>query len=127
MQALREILAMGFDIGNDILDGLDLFRVLVRNLHFILFFERHHEFDDVQRVSPQIFDKGGLGGHLVRANSQLFAHDFLHPSLNRCRHLHIPPATDSYMYSPPLTLKTWPVMYPAPVPARNTIISATSA
>src|SRR6266850_28816 len=46
---------MRFDIGDDILDGFDLFR----------------------------------------AYPKLLADNFFHPSLNRRRHLHIPPATDS--------------------------------
>jgi hypothetical protein len=35
-------LTMRFDIGNNILDSLDLFRVLIGYLHFIFLFERHH-------------------------------------------------------------------------------------
>ncbi len=38
----RKWLSMRLDVGDDILDGLDLLRVFVGDLHLIFLFQRHH-------------------------------------------------------------------------------------
>src|SRR5579859_7503008 len=42
------------DIGDDILDGADLFGILVRDLHAVFFLEGHHEFDDIERIGAEV-------------------------------------------------------------------------
>src|SRR5439155_26168535 len=43
----RMMLLMALDVVHDVLDGPDLLRFLVRDLHVVLFLERHHQLDDV--------------------------------------------------------------------------------
>jgi hypothetical protein len=47
MRASWGFLAMGFDVCDDILDGFNFFSVLIRDFHLILFFERHHQLDNI--------------------------------------------------------------------------------
>jgi len=78
---------MRLNVANHVLNGFDLFRILIRDFHLVLFLERHHQFDDVERVRSQIFDEGRLRSDLIGANPELLADDLFDPSLNGCRHL----------------------------------------
>src|SRR5919199_1531947 len=60
-----------------VLDRADLLGVLVADLHVELFFERHDQLDQVERVGVQVVDEVGLGRHLVFADAQLLGDDFL--------------------------------------------------
>src|SRR5436190_12466835 len=48
---------MTLDVSKDIADGTDFFRVLVRDLDVVLFFQGHHQLNQIQRVSSQILDE----------------------------------------------------------------------
>src|SRR5437773_1118184 len=58
---------MALDVFHDVLDGSDLLRLLVRDLHVVLFLERHHQLDDVEGVRSEVLDEGGLGRDLFLA------------------------------------------------------------
>src|SRR5215469_10327863 len=122
------------DVVDRIAHGLDVLCLLVGDLHLELFFHRHHQLHDVQAVRPQVLDEGRLGLDLVLAHAQLVGDDGLDLCLDvRRRHVsslqkqHCPdqgPVTrgrgishaatrsnfNAYMYIPPLTLSTSPVM-----------------
>ena len=49
---------MAFDIVDGILHRGDLFGVFVRNFHSETLFERHNQFDRIQRIRAEIVDKG---------------------------------------------------------------------
>jgi hypothetical protein len=40
-------LTMIIDVRDNVLDGFDFLRVLVGNLHLVLFFQSHHQFDNI--------------------------------------------------------------------------------
>src|SRR5512141_3465755 len=75
------------DVVDRLLDGGDLFRVFVRDLGLEFLFERHHEFNSVERVSAQVIDEGRLVRHLFLFDAQLLGDDRLHPLFNtaHCR------------------------------------------
>src|SRR5262249_55419556 len=77
---------VALDVVDDVLDGADLLRLLVRDLHVVLFLERHHELDDVQRVGPEVLDEGGFRGDLLLADAELLADDLLHLLFDRRCH-----------------------------------------
>ena len=54
------------DVFDDIADGLEFFGLLIRDFVAEFLFQRHDQFDRVQRVSAQILDELGFGGDLVR-------------------------------------------------------------
>ena len=72
------------DIVNGVLHGADLLRVFVRDLDFEGFFERHHQFDGVQRVGAQVVHERGVGGHFAFVHSQLLDNDLLNLFVNGC-------------------------------------------
>src|SRR6185295_17239233 len=74
---------VAFDVVHDVLDGADLLRVLVGDLHLVLFLERHDELDDVQRVGAEVLDERRLGSDLVLAHPKLLTDDFAYLGLNR--------------------------------------------
>src|SRR6516164_6103012 len=82
--------AMALDVVHDVLHGPDLLRFLVGDLHIVLFLERHHELDDVERIRAQVLDEGRLGRHLILAHAELLADDLLHPLLHARCHVHPP-------------------------------------
>src|SRR5579872_6811108 len=55
--ALRRSGLVRFDVSDDILDGADFLGVFVRNLHPVLLFQGHHQFDDIERISAEVLDK----------------------------------------------------------------------
>src|SRR5690606_5704233 len=65
------------DIVDRVLDGGDLLGGIVGNLDAEFFFERHHQFDDVEAVGAQIVDEARLLGHLVGFDAQMFDDDLL--------------------------------------------------
>src|SRR5262249_36557883 len=82
--------AMALDVVHDVLNRSDLLRFLVGDLHIVLFLERHHELDDVERIRAQVLDEGRLGRHLILAHAELLADDLLHPLLHARCHVHPP-------------------------------------
>ena len=63
----------------DVVDGLahrlDLLGLVVRDGDLELFFQFHHQLDDVQRVGAHVLLKGGLARDLVLVHAQVFADD----------------------------------------------------
>ena len=55
------------DVLYDIANGQELFGIAIGNLDAELLFEGHDEFDDVEGVGPQIFNKLGFGGNTCSA------------------------------------------------------------
>src|SRR5215468_10999771 len=82
--------AVALDVVHDVLHGADLLRLLVRDLHVVLFLEGHHQLDDVERIRAQVLDEGRLRGHLILADAELLADDLLHPLLHTRCHVHPP-------------------------------------
>src|SRR5213078_3190799 len=120
-------LGVVLDVLDRVADRHDLLGVLVRNLDVEMLLESHDELNRVERVSAQVFDELRVRGDLVFLHSELLDDDLLHLLLHRLRHEPVTSTVEiRYMYSPPLTWTTWPVMYAAPSPARNRTTSATS-
>src|SRR5213078_992681 len=79
-------LLVALDVVDDVLDGADLLRLLVRDLHVVLLLERHHQLHDVERVRPEILDEGGLRRDFLLAHAELLADDLLHLLLHAGSH-----------------------------------------
>src|SRR3989344_945551 len=73
----RALALVRFDIVDRILDGGDLFRRGVGGFDTEFFFERHHQFDDVEAVCAQIVDEARFLGDLVGFDAQMFDDDLL--------------------------------------------------
>ena len=73
----RTLALVRFDIVDRVLDGGDLFRRIVRDFDAEFFFERHHQFDDVEAVGAQIVDEARFLGDLVGFDTQMLDDDFL--------------------------------------------------
>src|SRR4029453_8915473 len=63
------------DVRDGVGDGLDLLCVLVRDLDVELFFHRHHELDDVERVGAEIVDEGSLRDDFFLRHTELLDDD----------------------------------------------------
>eukprot|EP01037_Dinobryon_pediforme_P003719 gene3719-3766_t len=57
--------------------GGDLFRRIVGDLDTKLFFEGHHQLDDVERVGAKIVDEAGFFGDLVGLDAKVLDNDLL--------------------------------------------------
>src|SRR4029079_9324285 len=121
------------DVVHRVLDRLDLLGVFLGDLDLELGLEREHELDDRQGVRLQIVDERRLRAQLLFRDLELTADDFLDLFFDLYRR-HGFLALEAlivqngrYINSPPLTRKTWPVMYPASGPARNAAAPATSS
>src|SRR6056297_446425 len=68
----------GLDVVDRLLDRGDLFRFLVRNLALEGLFERHHEFDGIQRVCAQVVHERGVIGDFFFFDAQLLGDDVLY-------------------------------------------------
>src|SRR5213592_1115337 len=79
-------LFVALDVADDVLDGADLLRLLVRDLHVVLLLERHHQLHDVERVRAEILDEGGLRRDFLLAHAELLADDLLHLLLHAGSH-----------------------------------------
>src|SRR6266700_2059688 len=66
-----------FDIIRSFLHGGDLLCILIRNLQFKLFFKRHDEFDQVERVCIQILNERSVGNDLILVNAELINNNLL--------------------------------------------------
>src|SRR5450755_1715588 len=83
-------LGVRFDVGNRVLDLLDLLGVLVRDLDAEGLLEGHDELDGVERIRAEVVHERGLGLHLVRLDAELLHDDALDLFFNRIRHLDPP-------------------------------------
>src|SRR6266571_4885628 len=86
LSGARACLFVALDVANDVLDGADLLRLLVRDLHVVLLLERHHQLHDVERVRAEILDEGGLRRDFLLAHAELLADDLLHLLLHAGSH-----------------------------------------
>src|SRR5215208_7201816 len=117
----RLLLVLGVRL--DVLDGFlharDLLGILIGDLDAELLFERHDQLHRVERVRTEVLDERGVVGHLFLVHAKLFHDDAL--DLLRNRH------SSSYVYIPPLTARTCPVIYDASSDARKHTAAATSS
>src|SRR5579859_3393541 len=60
---LFRALSVLLDVIDSVVDGPDLFRVLVGNLDVESFFEGHDQLDGVERIGAQVVYERGAGGH----------------------------------------------------------------
>src|SRR5437868_14130529 len=67
--------ALFFQVLDGITDRLQAFCILVRDFDAELFFERHYEFDCVERVGAEIFYERSFGRDLVGLDTQLVDND----------------------------------------------------
>src|SRR3972149_2494702 len=74
-----------FDVLHRLADFHDLLRVFVGDLDLELLFQRHHQFDHVQGVGPQVLHEGCLRGDLGLIHAQLLDDDAFH-AVEYCRH-----------------------------------------
>ena len=59
---------LGFlDVIDGLADGLNFLGRVVGDVDVELFFEFHHQFDDVERIGPQVVDERSLGRDLLLA------------------------------------------------------------
>jgi hypothetical protein len=68
-------LAVFFDVSDDVFDALELFSFFIRHFDGELFFERHDEFDGVERVCAQVFDELGIRHDLFSIHAELIDND----------------------------------------------------
>src|SRR5215207_4006338 len=117
----RLLLVLGVRL--DVLDGFlharDLLGVLVGDLDPEFLFERHHQLHRVKRIGAEVFDERGIIGHLFLVHTELLHDDAL--DFLRNRH------SSSYVYIPPFTARTCPVIYDASSDARKHTAAATSS
>src|SRR5690606_8891895 len=80
-QARRARPASRLDVGLDVVDRLlhrgDLLGFLVGDLALELVFERHYQFDGVERIRAEVVDEGRACADLLVLDAQLFDHDLL--------------------------------------------------
>src|SRR6516164_10025491 len=64
------------DVLHDVPDGSNLLGVFVRDLHFVFFFQGHHELYDVERVGAQVLDERSLRRDFFFSYAEVLADDF---------------------------------------------------
>src|SRR3954447_23517492 len=62
--ALLLFIDLCLNVVDGVLDGRDLFGVLVGNIEVETFLERHHQLDNIKRVGAEIIDETGGGINL---------------------------------------------------------------
>src|SRR5437588_12955046 len=72
-----------FDVVDHVADGLQFFSIFVRHFHGKFFFERHHQFHNIERIGAQVLDKRRLRRDLLRIYSELLDDDVLDLFLDR--------------------------------------------
>jgi hypothetical protein len=77
----RTAAGSGLDVRLDVVDRLlhsrDLLGFLVRDLALEFFFQRHDQFDRLERVRAEIVHERGIRRHFVFLYAKLFDDDFL--------------------------------------------------
>src|SRR5687767_8736725 len=116
------------DVVSGFLDAGDLFGVLVRDLDPEFLFERHDELHRVERIGAEVIDERRIRRHFFLVDTELLHDDALHLV---CDSHSIPPKSTPrtgapYMYMPPFTASTCPVIYAASSEARKQTAAATS-
>src|ERR1700749_4873145 len=75
---------MLLDVVGRVLDGLDLLRVLIRNLDVEGLFELHHQFDDVERIGAEVFLEACTGRDLSFVHLKLLDDNLFHLLIYCC-------------------------------------------
>src|ERR1700733_13543636 len=78
------ILLMLLDVVRCVFDGLDLLRVLIRNLDVEGLFELHHQFDDVERIGAKVFLEACTGRDLSFIYLKLLDDNLFHLLIYCC-------------------------------------------
>jgi hypothetical protein len=73
-----ELLRSLLDVADNVADGLELLGIFVRNFDGEFFFEGHHEFNRIKRVSAEVLNERSVRSHLFRIHAELFDDDLLH-------------------------------------------------
>src|SRR5689334_847391 len=71
------------DVADCLAHGGDLLGIFVRDFDLEFFFERHHQFDRVQRIGAEIIDERSVIDDLLRLDAQLFGDNRLDLLFNR--------------------------------------------
>src|ERR1051325_1528598 len=74
---------MTLNVVDGLLDGLDLFGVLVGDVQLEGLFEGHHQLHRIERIRAQIVHKGCGGSHLAFIHTELLNNNLLHFFCNR--------------------------------------------
>ena len=80
----RNLFLISGDVVDSRLNSGDLLGFFIRNFGIEFFFQRHYQFNGIQRVSAQVVDEGGSVLHVFFFNTQLFDDDFLLRVLRCC-------------------------------------------
>src|SRR5207247_1047217 len=67
------------DVVDSLSDGLDLLRILVRDLDPELVFQLHDQLHEIERVGVEVLLERGIFRDLVLVDTELFRQDFLDP------------------------------------------------
>src|SRR5688500_14082804 len=84
------LLGARLDVVDGVAHGLDLLRVLVRDLDLEGLFERQDQLDDGQRVGLQVLGEGSARDHLFRRYLELLDDDLGDAFFDAVRHVWIP-------------------------------------
>src|SRR5262249_54793074 len=74
------------DVINGVLNGADLFRILIGDFDFEGLFEGHDQLDGVQGIGAEVVHEGGVGRHFRLVHAQLLHDDLLDAVLYCGRH-----------------------------------------
>src|SRR5215831_14097844 len=70
---------LSLEVVQRVAHGSELVRVLVGNIDAEFLFQRHDEFNNVQRVRSEVLDELGLGRQLLGVHLELLGDDLFHP------------------------------------------------
>ncbi len=76
------LLAVLVDVGEGVLNALNLLGVLVRYFDAKLLLESHDEFNRIQGVCSEIIDKAGIGSDFTLINTELINDNLFYLVLN---------------------------------------------
>ena len=71
-------MAVFFDVSDDVFDALELFSFFIRHFDVEFFFKCHDQFDGVERVGAEVFDKFCFSGDLIGVDAKLIDDDVLY-------------------------------------------------
>ena len=86
----RNLFLISGDVVDSRLNSGDLLGFFIRNFGIEFFFQRHYQFNGIQRVSAQVVDEGGSVLHVLFFNTQLFDDDFLYAFFDVAHDLNFP-------------------------------------
>src|SRR5581483_1651763 len=80
------LLEVLLDVLQGVAHGVDLLRVLIRDLEVEFLLERHDQLDKVERIGIQVFNERRLRRYVGLVNPQLLDDDLLHSVIHIGRH-----------------------------------------